>query len=183
MDRRVAIKNLALVLGGATLFPKDMLAGSSNLIQLKNVKITLAQEKLLAEVAETIIPKTTSPGAKDMGLHLFVLLMLDDCYNKRDQQQFTEGLKQFVALAAKTSAKPFALWPQAQREALLLTFENGKADTAELNAFYRITKDKTVQGYTQSKYFMTKKVVYELIPSRYNVNVPVKTTNKAIKHG
>lgn len=183
MDRRVAIKNLALVLGGATLFPKDILAGDKNLIQLKNLSISPAQEKLLAEVAETIIPKTTTPGAKDMGLHLFVLLMLNDCYGKQDQQQFTEGLKQFAAIVAKQSAKPFALWPQAQREALLLSIEQKNDLPAELNRFYRITKDKTVQGYTQSKYFMTKKVVYELVPSRYNVNVPVKTKNTAVKHG
>ncbi|GAA4339542.1 gluconate 2-dehydrogenase subunit 3 family protein [Mucilaginibacter gynuensis] len=173
MDRRIALKNLALIIGGATLFPSDMLAGGKTLIQLKNITISPAQEKLLADVAETIIPKTTTPGAKDLGLHLFVLTMLDDCYGKQDQQAFITGLGELSQLIAKTSTKPFALWPAKQRETLLLGIDNGNY-SPELKKFFWIAKDKTVQCYTQSKYFMTKRVVYELIPGRYLVNVPVK---------
>ncbi|RZK28698.1 MAG: cytochrome P450, partial [Hymenobacter sp.] len=137
-----------------------------------------AQEKLLAVIAETIIPKTTTPGAKELGLHLFVLTMLDDCYNKQDQQDFMAGLTQFSELSAKKSATGFALWPKAEREAFLLSIEQKNEYPAELIRFYKITKDKTLQGYTQSQFFMTKEVVYELVPGRYVVNVPVK---KAIK--
>ncbi|RVU00739.1 gluconate 2-dehydrogenase subunit 3 family protein [Mucilaginibacter limnophilus] len=185
MDRRIAIKNLALILSGATLFPKGLLAGNEKLIQLKNVTVTPAQEKLLANICETIIPKTTTPGAKDLNLHLFVLTMLDDCYSKADQDAFAKGLEQFEKLAAQTNSKPFALWPAAQRETLLTSLEQKNDQPAELNRFYRIVKDKTIQGYTQSQYFMTKQVVYELVPARYLVNVPVKKTTKVPsgKHG
>ncbi len=185
MDRRIAIKNLALVLGGATLFPKDLLAGNVTLIKLNNLQVNPAQEKLLADVAETIIPKTTTPGARDMGLHLFVLTMVDDCYGKNDQQQFMTGLDQFKTIAAKKNPKAFALWPAAQREAFLLSIEQKNDYPQEMNRFYHITKDKVVQGYTQSKLFMTKVIPYELIPSRYLVDVPVKTaqSKSAAKHG
>lgn len=185
MDRRIAIKNLALILGGATLFPKGLMAGDAKLIQLKNITISPVQEKLLANIAETIIPKTTTPGAKDLNLHLFVLTMVDDCYGKADRDAFVTGLDMFDKFASKTNSKPFALWPAAQREALLLSLEQKNDQPTELNRFYRIVKDKTIQGYTQSQYFMTKKVVYELVPARYLVNVPVKNTTKAPsrKHG
>ena len=179
MHRRIAIKNLALVLGGATLFRTDMLAAYNKVIRLKNIQVNPAQEKLLADVCETIIPKTTTPGAKELSLHLFVLTMVDDCYDKQSRQDFMTGLNQFTELGAKKSTKPFALWPAAQREALLLSIEQKNEYPAELNRFYKITKDKTVQGYTQSKFFMTKQVVYEMVPGRYLVNVPLKSATKA----
>ena len=179
MDRRIAIKNLALVLGGATLFRADMLAAGKAVIRLKNLQINPAQEKLLAGVAETIIPKTTTPGAKELNLHLFVMTMVNDCYDKQSQQGFMTGLGLFADLAAKKDTKPFSLWPAAQREALLLSIEQKNEYPAELNRFYKITKDKTVQGYTQSKFFMTKQIVYEMVPGRYLVNVPVKNITKA----
>jgi hypothetical protein len=37
-----------------------------------------------------------------------------------------------------------------------------------------MVKDQTVFGYTTSKYFMTKQIVYELVPGRYNAYFPVK---------
>ncbi|RYY37549.1 MAG: gluconate 2-dehydrogenase subunit 3 family protein [Sphingobacteriaceae bacterium] len=184
MDRRIAIKNLALVLGGATLFPKDLLAGNTNLITLKNLQISVVHEKLLADICATIIPKTTTPGAKELSLHLFVLTMVNDCYSKLDQEAFAKGLNQFTEITTKGSKTPFALWPAAKREALLLSIEQKNDYPAELNRFYRVVKDKTVQGYTQSQYFMTKQRVYELVPGRYLVDVPVKKINKAAaKHG
>ncbi|MEB0249294.1 gluconate 2-dehydrogenase subunit 3 family protein, partial [Mucilaginibacter sp. 5B2] len=47
-------------------------------------------------------------------------------------------------------------------------------DVTKLTAFYKMVKDQTVFGYTTSKYFMTKQIVYELVPGRYNAYFPVK---------
>ncbi|RCH55372.1 gluconate 2-dehydrogenase subunit 3 family protein [Mucilaginibacter hurinus] len=178
MNRRIAIRNLALVLGGAMLFPAELVAGVKNLITLKNIKVTPDQERLLADIAETIIPKTSTPGAKDLTLHLFVLTMVDDCYNKTDQDNFIKGLVQFNELSVNRNAGAFSVWPVADREAFLLSIEQANTYPTELNRFYKIVKDKTVQGYTQSQFFMTKEIVYELVPGRYIVNVPVKSAVK-----
>jgi len=39
--------------------------------------------------------------------------------------------------------------------------------------FYWGVKGQTVFGYTNSQYFMTKEIVYELVPGRYIVHYPV----------
>lgn len=194
MDRRTAIRNLALVLSSAAILPactKD-----NPTAHFKHFDITGDQETLVADLAETIIPKTTTPGAKDLNLDKFVWLMLDDCTKKEDQDAFFKGMDKFNDLTQKMYNKRFADCSKTEKAAILGTFEKKpgdkpagsrpagkKGDKAEkkddLQAFYGTVKGLTVFGYTQSQYFMTKEIVYELVPGRYNAHFPVKNNMKA----
>jgi hypothetical protein len=179
MHRRTVIKNLALIIGGAALLPSCMQEKGKASVGLKNVDVSADQEKLIGDIAETIIPKTNTPGAKDLQLHLFVLKMVDDCYTKKDQEAFMAGIDQFNKLIKDRYSRPFGECDVKQREQALLSIEQDKdpkstAYPAELKKFYDIVKGQTVNGYTTSKYFMTKQIVYELVPGRYNALYPVK---------
>ncbi|HMG10680.1 MAG TPA: gluconate 2-dehydrogenase subunit 3 family protein [Mucilaginibacter sp.] len=179
MHRRIAIKNLALIIGGAALLPSCMHDSGKATVKLKNVDINADQEKLIGDMAETIIPKTSTPGARDLQLHLFVLKMVDDCYTTKNQQDFMTGMGQFNELIQKRYSRSFGQCDVKQREQVLLSIEQDKdpkstAYPAQLKTFYDIVKGQTVNGYTTSKYFMTKQVVYELVPGRYNALYPVK---------
>ena len=123
MDRRTVIKNLALVIGGATLLP-SCLKGSSNYIPLKHINITADQEKLVGDICETIIPKTNVPGARELSLHIFVLKMLDDCYKKTDQQAIMKGMDEFAAMVQKKYSQTFGDLSVKDREAVLTGIEN-----------------------------------------------------------
>ncbi|WP_183559116.1 gluconate 2-dehydrogenase subunit 3 family protein [Mucilaginibacter sp. SP1R1] len=179
MHRRTVIKNLALIIGGAALLPSCLQEKGKASIGLKNVDVSADQEKLIGDIAETIIPKTNTPGAKDLQLHLFVLKMVDDCYTKKDQQDFMTGMGQFNDLINKRYGRVFGDCDTKQREQTLLSIEQNKDPkittySTELKIFYGIVKNQTINGYTTSKYFMTKQVVYELVPGRYNAFYPVK---------
>ncbi len=54
---------------------------------------------MLAELAETILPKTDTPGAKDLAAHLFALKMVDDCYTKTNQEKYMKGMKDLNLLS------------------------------------------------------------------------------------
>lgn len=173
MDRRTAVRNLALVIGGALVLPAcDRKAGQAS-IALKKVNLDASDEALIAEVAETIIPKTDTPGAKDLNLHQFIMKMVDDCLKKEDQDAFVAGIKDFSADVKKVYNKSFAELPAKQCEEYLTRFEQPDQPKSNLTAFYGTTKWLTVYGYTNSKFFMTKEVVYELVPGRYNGYYPV----------
>jgi hypothetical protein len=198
MDRRTVIKNLALILGGAALLPACSQDKAKSKVALKNIDITADQEQLIGDVSETVIPKTKTPGAKDLMLHLFVLKMVDDCYRKQEQETFITGIGQFNDAVLKQYGKTFNQLDAKIREAFLLDIEKeakiysektsaagGKKTPAgassviskypgELQAFYFIVKNQTINGYTNSKYFLTKEVVYELVPGRYNAHFPYK---------
>jgi hypothetical protein len=199
MNRRTVIKNLALVIGGAALLPSCLHDSGKASIALKKINVSAAQEKFLADVAETIIPKTDTPGAKELNLHLFVLKMVDDCFSKKDQAAFMAGLDKLSKEAESRYGKLFGQCSQAQRESLLNELDHKQAEyykaqqanknskkeipADDMLAFYGITKGETVFGYTYSKYFMTKQIVYELVPGRYNAYFPVKNLKANIKHG
>lgn len=134
-------------------------------IQLQHLDISATQEKLLAEIAELIIPKTDTSGAKDLNLHLFVLKMLDDCYDTKDQEQFMKGLKSFEGLEGN-----------ALKEQVMAANNEKPGLSKEIGDFYSIMKSRTIGGYLNSKYVMSKLLIWELVPGRYNGYFPVKTT-------
>lgn len=176
MNRRTALRNFALVAGAAALLPacSHPPAELPASVPLRHLAINARQEKTLAEVCETILPKTDTPGAKDLGVPQYVLKMLDDCASPADQRAFQAGLGQLDEAAQQRHAQPFLGCSPAQRLALLQGIEQEKGFPDDLVSFYKTAKRMTVSGYTGSKYFLTQQIVYELVPSRYNGYFPIK---------
>ncbi|MGI4733892.1 MAG: gluconate 2-dehydrogenase subunit 3 family protein [Janthinobacterium lividum] len=187
MNRRIAVKNLVLLAGAATVLP-SCLSQTKKQAQTTAppaAALTASQQQLLADVCETLMPRTDTPGAKDLGLHLYVLKMLTDCTPAKEQQIFVAGLGQLDAAAQRQQGHSFAASTLPQRAALLQQLDQQPADSSDvLVGFYRIARQLTMDGYTNSKYFMTKEVVYELVPSRYNGHYPVSKVDLANpRHG
>ncbi|HEX8351225.1 MAG TPA: gluconate 2-dehydrogenase subunit 3 family protein, partial [Hymenobacter sp.] len=163
MNRRTAVKNLAFITGAALVLPscfQEAAKEQKASIPLKHVEITASQEKLLAEVCETIIPKTDTPGAKDLAVPAYVLRMLDDCCEEKEQKAFVAGMKDLEKDAKKQHNQSFAACTPQQKLAMLQAIEQQKDATTDLASFYKTARRLTVSGYTKSKYFLTKEVVY-----------------------
>ena len=73
LNRREALKQFVFVSAGMALIPSCMQDRSKSSMLLKKINISSADESMLAELSETILPKTATPGAKDISAHLFVL--------------------------------------------------------------------------------------------------------------
>ena len=173
MDRRTTIKTFLAITAGVTLLPSCMQDKTKAAILLKNFKIDTGHEQLLEELSETIIPKTTSPGAKDLGAHLFALMMIDECVKIEDQEKFVKGMRQFDALCKKEHSNSFPAMTSAQRNSILADIESKKNSDEDITSFYRMIKRFTVQSYTSSKYYLTSVQVYEMAPGRFHGCVPV----------
>jgi hypothetical protein len=174
MERRFAIKQILIMAGGIALLPSCLKEAGKSSIALNNLDVSLDQEMLLGEIAETIIPATDTPGAKQLNLHLFVLKMLDDLYEKEDQKLFMKGLSDFSDSAQDKYGKSFQKLNVAQRQERLLAIENDKQAPPAIGKFYEIMKSRTVGGYLNSKYVMSNLIKWELVPGRYNGYFPVK---------
>ncbi|MEH6306494.1 gluconate 2-dehydrogenase subunit 3 family protein [Olivibacter sp. CPCC 100613] len=173
MKRRAAIRSLFIIAGGIAILPSCSEQAGKASIQLHNIDITDLQENLLAEITETILPKTKTPGAKDLKLHLFVLKMVDDCHNKADQDAFVKGLEGIDTQAKEMFSKEFKALSSEQRIRLLEQVASS-AKESDRQRFYNITKRRTIQGYLNSQYVMKDLKQYELIPGRYNGYAKVK---------
>ena len=74
----------------------------------------------LDEVAETILPETTTPGAKAAKTGAFMALIVTDSYSLRDQQVFRDGMKKLDdASKSANGGASFMKATPAQRLALL----------------------------------------------------------------
>ena len=164
MNRRTAIRNVVIISAGAGLLPSCM-SDDKSLIALKNISVTGSQEKMLAQLTESIIPKTANfIGAKDLKAHEFVLTMVDDCTSPEDQQKFMEGLKQFEETCKKKYDGSFVKCSAGQRKELLQAIESKKDVPEEVLKFYGTVKRYTVQSFTSSKEYMTGIRKYNMIP-------------------
>lgn len=168
MNRREAIQNMLMILGGTAIIPSSLRAAGQPSIRLKHLEINQEQELLLAEVAETILPATDTPGAKELSLHLFVMKMIDDCHTGEEQAAFAEGLTQLETAAQATFGTAFADGTEKQRIVLLQSI-NPKSERPEaLKAFYKLMKQRTIQGYKVSEYVMTELLPHKMIPDPYD---------------
>ncbi|AMR32199.1 hypothetical protein A0256_12590 [Mucilaginibacter sp. PAMC 26640] len=190
MNRRIAIRNMALILGSVAVLPSCLNDKGKPVVALKHLKLDADQENVVNNLTETILPKTSTPGAKDLGINLFVFKMIDDCFDQKQQDEFMDGLKEFSAAVDEKYGKSFNELTPQERAAFVTGMEKQAkenrvktqaADSAKKPAepnkaenFYNTVKGQTVFGYTTSQYFMTKEVVYELVPGRYNAMFPVK---------
>ena len=175
MERRLAIKQILFMAGGMALLPSCLRDSGKSSIALSTIDVSLDQEHLLAEIAETIMPETKTPGAKTLNLHLFALKMLDDCYEEEDQKLFFEGLNELQDRSEAQFSRNFQKLTVPEREQLLVAVEQDGEAPASLKRFYDIMKSKTIEGYMSSKYVMTNLIVWELVPGRWNPYYPVKS--------
>src|SRR5690606_15636043 len=108
MNRREAIQRVAMIMGGAFVGAQFFLEGCTRPTN-QTVQVLFDQENinLLTELAEAILPKTSTPGAKDAAVGSFIPVMVRDCYSAANQTAFVKGLESVNVRAKKDFGKNF----------------------------------------------------------------------------
>lgn len=171
MERRSALINLAGAVAGLIHLPAWANGWSAESTRLSRPILLADQNDLLADIVETIIPVTDSPGAKALNVHQFIQKVVTDCFDKPAQETFTKGLGLVDELAQKSFGKLFREGDVVQRTALLTQLSQA-TDSAQKD-FYSMVKNLTIRGYMNSEYVMTNLMHFEFIPGRYHGCVPV----------
>lgn len=163
MNRRIALKNIAFSAAGLMLLAGCDGAWTGRTPEIGEGFLSARQNSLLAEIAETIIPATDTPGAKALELHTFIQKMVADCYEPAVQHNLKQGLEQVEKLAASSYQTSFAQLPLPEREKVLLQLES----VAGEQSFLPLVKELTIRGYMTAQYVMTSITKYEMVPGRY----------------
>jgi hypothetical protein len=176
MNRRHALRHIALISGGLALIPSCDFSKEDILAAYENLKITATQKALIAAISDSIIPAGEIKGALDLAVPDFILVMVNDCFTKENQEKFTAGLEAFPDYAEKTAGKKFADLSGKEKETFLLQglAVTGDENTpegkvlAQVGYFLSSIKRFTIQGYMASEYIQTEIIPYSLIPGEYN---------------
>ncbi|GAB4025187.1 gluconate 2-dehydrogenase subunit 3 family protein [Spirosoma koreense] len=166
---------MAGAVGGLISLPAWANGWTTETTRLTRQLLSAGQTDLLADMAETIIPATDTPGAKALNVHQFIQKMVMDCYDKKAQDSLKNGLDSLDGLAQKAFNKPFHEGDATQRTALLTQLAQDPAQ----KDFYGLVKGLTIRGYMTSEYVMTNLTHYQFIPGHYHGCVPV--SNKQAK--
>lgn len=191
MNRRDALSRVALLLGGTVVGGAVFLEGCQTGTEKKAAADITADAfskdgiALLDEVAETIIPATTTPGAKDAKVAEFMKVMVTDCYEEKDQKVFKDGVTALQDACKKKFNKGFMDIEPNQRKELLTEIDKEatayqKAKKPEdPNHYFRLMKELTLLGYFTSEPGATKALRYVAVPGRYEGCIPYKKGDKA----
>ena len=197
MKRRDALARVALLMGG-TLSAPTMLAflegckSSTETSTSLTFPFSADQKNLVSEIAEIIIPKTDTPGAKDAKVGEFIEMMLKDCYAAKDQDSFAAGLRELekkdflkatpeeqikILKELEASAKVVSDKSSAERKKFT---EAGKEYTDDQGVpFFKLIKELTLLGYFTSEPGATLALEYVPVPGRYDGCIDLKPGQKA----
>jgi hypothetical protein len=188
MNRREAIRNVALLLGTAISASTLSALEGCNPKGPANYALQQPETKsILAEIAETIIPETTTPGAKAAKVDEFIVMMLNDCYKPADQQLVLEGLKKIDEASEKQYKKLFTALTAEEKTALLTEIDKervayNKRDNkkdGDPAHYFQILKELTLTGYFTSEPGATKALRYVPVPGKYEGCIPYTKGEKA----
>lgn len=168
MKRRAALKSLGVSLGALVAMPAWANAWTPDKLDAPNLLMG-DDASLLAEITETFIPETNTPGAKTLKVHQFVQRMVQDCYDEKAQATFKQGLAQTNALAQKNYTKTFEQCDAKQRTEVLMQMDKD----ASTKPFINLVKNLTIRGYTNSEYYLLNIAKFNIAPGFFHGCVPV----------
>jgi gluconate 2-dehydrogenase gamma chain len=189
--RRAILRRAAWLLGGAISAPAAMAVlqgcyqktgpGASGTPPATPPKfLTEAELALVAEIAELLIPRTHTSGARDAGVPAFIDQALDALYSGDDQARYKAGLAEFET-AARASGKPFLEQDeQARGDFLHNTLAVALGSNRKPRPFILVTRELTLLGYFSSQVGITENMEYVAVPTAYHGCVPLSQMKKHV---
>lgn len=187
MNRRDALSAVGFLLGGTVVGSAAFLEGCS-VDSKKAAGIPFDQDiqKLLNEIAETILPTTpSSAGAKAADVAGFMNMVVSECYDEEHQKIFLEGIGNLQDAAEKKFDISFMNASPEQRTQFLTELdEEQKAymkskKKEDPTHYFRMVKELTILGYFSSEIGCTQALRYVAVPGRYDGCVPYSKGERA----
>ncbi len=187
MDRRSAVKAVTAVVSVFASFSLvKYLKPSIFKKEIYPVEFSVFQA-LIADIAETIIPRTDSPGAKDARVAECIVKLIGDCESAEMQQSFVSWLEKVERDSLKKHGQPFSHCDYAQRVAILSRYEHHE----EQNSLFRkirlrflgidgmeLMKKYTIISYCTSMEGATQALAYDYVPGAYHPCIVIEAGQK-----
>lgn len=183
MNRRQLLKLISASTGMALVGGNTLLAGCARTeIKGVNKNFTAGDVLLLDEVAETILPRTDTPGAKDAEVGQFMTVMVNDCYTPEEQAIFHRGLPQIEAASQSAYGVGFMALDADQRHTLVSQLDQ---DAKVYNRnhqdphYFTLIKQLTLMGFFTSRIAATEVFRYMAIPGYFDGCLPYEEGDRA----
>ncbi len=178
INRREALKQTALILGyavSASSIAAVMNGCTPTQTDNWTPKIlNPAQADMVAEIAECILPKTDTPGAKEVGVQTFIDQVLDGYMAPEEVEAFLAGLDALTLRSINHHGKTFVELDPAQQNALLTEIAGEAEGTRD--SFWAKMRELTMTGYFSCEKVGKEVLKYEAIPGKFVGCIPLSDT-------
>lgn len=173
MDRRTSIKGLSLlgILGICSVPVYQWFYRNPLITDITQYK------SLIAELAETIIPRTDTPGAKDAKVEDYIILIIKDCDQEKIQRTFLNGLSDLIEYTHNKYNCNFIDCSDTTKIEIINYFKSLHDSSNEFIrkvkrkifgvSFYSHLHELTVEGFCTSELGATRLLAYDYIPGTY----------------
>ena len=178
MKRRELIKHIALLTGAAVAGSELFLSGCKSNDKTLVGFFTEKDISFFDEVAETIIPKTNTPGAKDAEVGKFMASYATDCYSNDELQLLKEGIRDLNKKSSKMNREFFVHATAAQKQKVLeeanaeAKIHNEEKEHSKKKAmgphYFTLMKQMVLLGFFTSKPGATQVLRYIPVPGKYH---------------
>src|SRR5215208_5631509 len=136
ITRREAVLRVSAILGGMALIGGGALLTGCRDETKPNADAAFTDDEVafLDEVADTILPTTSTPGAKAAKTGAFMALMARDSYSPRDRKIFRDGIPAIDAATMKMHNVSFMKATSEQRLAVLNALDNDQKSFMEVRS-------------------------------------------------
>ena len=188
MDRREAIKRVALLMGGALSAPAvaGVLSGcrsGTSSTTWSPQTLSAEESELVTVISEMILPETDTPGAKAAGVNEFVDLMMTEWYPADERDAFLAGLADVDARAQQAHGTTFVHATPEQQAEILSALDDEAVDVAasgaEKKPFFRTMKELTLLGYYTSEIGASQELQWIAAPGYFDGCVPMGEIGRA----
>lgn len=173
MERRDLLKALGAA-GALALVPGEAAAAWARVARGLRpiVGLTEAQLALVSAVADTIIPRTDTPGAVDVNVGAFVDIIVSENYGEAERTSFTAGLDAIDADAKANGGAGVVGLALSARGAVIERIEAASDRRTEPQRTYWRLKGLVVHGYFTSERVMKEVLKVQVIPGEYSGDAP-----------
>ncbi len=186
MNRREAIAQVSWILGGTIIGSSIFLEyGCQSSPEQRSIFFDQKTIDLLNEIGETILPQTSTPGAKEAKVGQFMDIMVKDCYTKEHQEIFLEGLKSLDKDCKTITGKAFMDSSVQQQTSFLTVLDTQQKaymdskKSEEPPHYFRMMKELTLLGFFTSEIGSIKALRYVETPGSFDGDVPYKKGDRA----
>ena len=173
MKRRELLRALASAAALAVVPDKNLAAWSrvASGIPLQNA-LSPAHLALVRAIADTIIPRTNTPSATDVGVHKFVDVIVNEYLTEAERVAALAGLDAIDARARTESSVTFTELSADKRSAMIDSFEKGDRSAEPSQTYWRL-KGLVVHGYFPSERVMRDVLKVTVMPGKFEGAAPV----------
>jgi len=203
MNRRELLRAVC-VASGASLIGGNALAFQSPppATEIDYTPFSLGDRAFLDEVAEAIVPRTDTPGARDAAVGAYMVAIVSDCYDADARNRFLAGMGEIRRRARTEKGRDFMQLSEAERAELIAALDSeardhnaklidysqqsigpgrwqGLPEPSEPWHYFTPFKQLTLLGFFTSREGATEALRYIAVPGRYDGDFPYKKGDRA----